>query len=103
MVGECVSLNALCSAHLVFDLDLSPRRCIMHRLTNEWSADGWAAFQAAALEPEIQPTLHLPGRTAVPAPEHGTGAGVDAHGGVTEIEGGVVDPHLHQGSVIGAR
>ena len=55
-----------------------------------------------ALEPEVQTTLPLPGRTAVPAPEHGTGAGVDAHGGVSEIEGGVVNPHLHQGTVIGA-
>ena len=56
---------------------------------------------ATCSEPEVQTTADAPGRSAVTTPEHGTAAGVDAHGGVGEVVGGVVEAEFHQSTVVG--
>jgi hypothetical protein len=53
-------------------------------------------------EPEVESALHLPGGAAITTPEHHSAAGVDAHGGVGEVEGGVVEAEFDQGAVIGS-
>ena len=56
---------------------------------------------AGSSEAEVETALHLPGGAAITTPEHHPAAGVDAHGGVGEVVGGVVEAEFDQGAVIG--
>ena len=51
-------------------------------------------------EPEAQAPLHLPAGVAVTTPDQGTAAGINAHRGVVDVEGGVVEAELDQGGVV---
>ena len=64
------------------------------------SGSGWRCSKRGVSEAEAETALHLPGGAAL-APDHHTGAGIHAHGGVVEVEAGVVEPQLDQSAVVG--